>query len=144
MSVIIRTATTEDSPTITNLSEQLGYRSDNKVVLDRIDDILLDTENCLFVADLNHKVVGWIHGFYALRVVTDPFVEIGGLVVDSKHRDLGVGRLLIEAVYDWARSKNCYNIRLRSNIIRIDSHKFYDRLGFSCNKQQKIFYKTLV
>lgn len=74
---------------------------------------------------------------------SDPHAEIGGLVVDERHRDAGIGRLLLEQAEAWARAKGCGTIRLRSNIIRKEAHQFYLNVGYSNNKTQHAFAKTL-
>ena len=139
MELSIRQAALEDSRSIAALSGQLGYETDYKTMQDRLKTILKSNENCVYVASYNDELIGWIHGFYALRVETDPFVEIGGLVVDENFRNKGVGKKLIEFVFDWTKTKNCSEIRVRSNTIRVESHKFYEKLGFDLNKTQKIF-----
>lgn len=84
-------------------------------------------------------MVGWVHGFYSLRVESDPFIEIGGLVVDENHRQKGIGVQLVEKVNTWASTKGCNKLRVRCNTIRLESHEFYNLIGFTLNKEQKVF-----
>ncbi len=139
MEIKIRQASLEDSRSIAKLSGQLGYETEFKVQQNRLKPILLSKEDCIYVATHNDQLIGWTHGFYTLRVETDPFVEIGGLVVDENFRNKGVGKKLVEFIFDWAKTKNCNLIRVRSNTIRVESHKFYEKLGFDLNKTQKIY-----
>ncbi|MCB0745812.1 MAG: GNAT family N-acetyltransferase, partial [Ignavibacteriae bacterium] len=80
MEIIIRNAEIKDSESITELSNQLGYETLNTDIQNRLNTILKHPENCVYVATVNGKVIGWIHGFYSMRVESDFFVEIGGLV----------------------------------------------------------------
>ena len=91
----------------------------------------------------NEKIVGWIHGFYSLRIESDFFVEIGGLVVDENFRKNGIGKKLVDKVMEWSKLKNCEKVRVRCNVIRKESHKFYENIGFEINKEQKIFSKPV-
>tara|TARA_R110000850_G_scaffold96203_1_gene201338 strand:+ start:744 stop:1220 length:477 start_codon:yes stop_codon:yes gene_type:complete len=142
--VMLRKATLNDANSIALLSEQLGYGYDVQSTKARLQAILNHNEHCVFVATLSDKVVGWVHGFYMLRVESDPFVEIGGLVVDENHRKMGIGIALIEEVKSWSAGKNCQKLRVRCNIIRLESHEFYKQIGFTLNKEQKVFDMPLM
>lgn len=143
MEIIIRNAGIKDSEFIAQLSDQLGYSALNSEIENRIDKILGHPDHCIYVATVNEKVVGWVHGFYALRVESNFFVEIGGLVVDQKFRKQGIGNRLVDSVITWAKTKKCNQVRVRCNVIRTESHQFYGKIGFELNKEQKIFNKRL-
>jgi N-acetylglutamate synthase-like GNAT family acetyltransferase len=131
--------TLKDAEEITALSTQLGYENEMQNLLDRAKEIVKSKNDCLFVAKLNGNIVGWIHGFRAIRIESPLFVEIAGLVVDRQCQKQNIGKSLIEAVKEWSNSLGIAKIRVRCNIIRTESHKFYENVGFSQNKQQKIF-----
>lgn len=143
MSTSTRVATINDVEYITELSCQLGYETTREKIRQRLTEILNHADNCVFVAVNDAKVIGWIHGFYSLRIESESFVEIGGLVVDKNYRKTGIGKLLIETVYEWSNLKKCNNIRVRSNTIRKEAHQFYKNLGFTETKEQKVFGKQL-
>lgn len=139
----IREATIHDSEGLALLSDQLGYASKTPEIHLRLEALLKNSDHCVVLAHKEEKILGWIHGFYALRVESDPFVEIGGLVVDSGYRKMGIGKLLISRIDLWAETKQCKDVRVRCNIVRKESHLFYEGLGFVENKVQKIFGKKL-
>lgn len=140
LKVTIKQAMPDDAAAIAELSGQLGYASEIKATSNRLSAIMKeDSSNCVFVAVYNSVLIGWIHGFYAQRIESDPFVEIGGLVVEEHYRKMGAGKLLVENVMNWALSKNCSTIRVRCNIKRVETHIFYKKIGFQLSKQQKIF-----
>lgn len=141
--VEIRVITEEDAESVAWLSTQLGYESNTKQTSARIKQINNSNENCAFVALIENKVVGWIQGFYTLRVESDPFVEIGGLIVDENYRNLKIGKLLIENVNTWAKKHQVKKIKVRCNIKRTESHQFYEQIGFKENKQQIAFEMEL-
>jgi GNAT superfamily N-acetyltransferase len=70
-------------------------------------------------------------------------VEITGLVVDDKARRRGVGRLLVEQIEGWAKSGNCRVLGVSSNVLRAESHAFYESLGYLQAKTQHSYRKTL-
>ena len=132
----IRTITEKDAESVARLSTQLGYDSNIEQTLLRIRQINNSNENCAYVAIFENKVVGWIHGFYTLRIESDAFVEIGGLVVDVAYRNLKIGKQLIEHIKLWAEQHHVKKLKVRCNTKRTESHQFYERIGFKENKRQ--------
>ena len=143
MQILIRIAEINDSESITELSNQLGYETRNVDIQNRLNNILINADNCVYVATENGKIVGWIHGFYSLRIESEFFVEIGGLVVDENFRKSGIGKKLVDKVIEWSKLKDCGKVRVRCNVIRKESHRFYENIGFEINKEQKIFNKRV-
>lgn len=143
MELLIRSPEKNDSESIAQLSNQLGYPTDNNEIEQRLEEILNNKDNCVFVVVENKKIIGWIHGFYTRRVESDSFIEIGGLFVDQQNRKKGVGKMLVEQVMNWTKLSNCSKIRVRCNSKRVESHIFYKNIGFSLSKEQKIFDKEL-
>jgi GNAT superfamily N-acetyltransferase len=141
--VEIRAITEKDAESVAGLSTQLGYESNVDQILLRIRQINNSRENCAYVAIFENKVVGWIHGFYTLRVESDAFVEIGGLVVDAAYRNLKIGKKLIDSVKLWAKQHQVKKLKVRCNTKRIESHQFYARVGFKENKRQIAFEMDL-
>ena len=68
-----------------------------------------------------------------------PHCEINGLVIDERHRGMGIGKLLIDHVKQWAKAKGNSKIGLHCNVKRTEAHLFYQHLGFAEIKQQKNF-----
>ncbi|MGG8498133.1 GNAT family N-acetyltransferase [Tenacibaculum sp. TC6] len=143
MVLIIRKAQINDTDSIQKLSNQLGYPSEYSDIQQRLRLILEKTDHRIFVAETNHIVIGWIHCFYAVRIESEPFIEIGGLIVDVNYRKQGVGKQLIQHIKPWGLENNCSKIRVRSNTTRENAHLFYQILGFSIRKEQKVFEKQL-
>lgn len=143
MEILIRKAKIKDAVPISKLSNELGYMADISSTKNRLETILQLNDHKVFTAFVNGSIIGWIHGFYTLRIESDAFIEIGGLVVGEKYRRKGIGQLLVDSVMNWAKSKDCKKVRVRCNTLRTDSHTFYEQIGFTLNKEQKIFDKQL-
>ncbi|MFD3001601.1 GNAT family N-acetyltransferase [Pontibacter toksunensis] len=139
MDVIVREVALEDSEAICNLLEQLGYNAFVPETAERIKAVMADEMHCAFVAVAKGNVVGWIHGFFAIRIESAPFVEIGGLVLDTSARGAGVGRRLVEQVMEWSKQRSIIKLRVRTNSARSKTHQFYQNLGFTETKEQKVF-----
>lgn len=144
MEIEIRSAIQADEEVVANLAGQLGYPSSVQDIRERLFQILIDGDQAVFVAESADKqVVGWVHVFKAQRLIIEPFVEIGGLIVSEGQRGSGVGKALLEAAETWAHGCGLTSIRVRSNVIREGAHRFYELLGYRRVKQQNVFYKRI-
>ena len=88
-------------------------------------------------------MIGWAHVAGMRQVVNDPFAELLALVVDGTRRGQGTGAALVEAVSDWAARNGFQTLRVRSNVVRERTHRFYDRLGFERTKSQVVFARPV-
>jgi GNAT superfamily N-acetyltransferase len=138
----IRKATADDAPAIAQLSGQLGYPVDAHVMADRLARFLQLEQHAVFVAETT-EVVGWIHCAEHELLEVANHCEIWGLVVADGQRGKGVGRQLIAAVEQWTRHRGLDQISVRSNVVRPESHPFYERLGFTRYKTQHAYRKGL-
>ncbi len=139
----IRKAEESDFEIIDSLSNELGYERQTKDIVERrLKTILSSSVDNLFVYEKIGNVKGWIHFFIANRVASESFVEIGGLVVDSSARREGIGKSLVEFVKQWAKNNN-YEIRVRCNTQRKETHVFYESLSFMNKKSQYVFQNDL-
>jgi GNAT superfamily N-acetyltransferase len=125
------------------LAGQLGYPCEPADVGRRIRKYEAETEEALFVAEKDGRVVGWTSCGIADHFYTPLYAEISGLVVDAAERGAGIGARLIAEVEAWARGKGVEILRLRANAIRTEAHRFYLREGFEKKKTQIVFEKRL-
>lgn len=91
------------------------------------------------MAEAAGEVAGWLHATTSFRLESPPYAEIGGLVVDEHRRGQGIGERLVRAAVDWAGGRGFAELRVRSNVVREDAHRFYRRLGFASVKTQAVF-----
>jgi N-acetylglutamate synthase-like GNAT family acetyltransferase len=139
----IRPARLEDSPVIADLGTQLGYPMTPEQAETRLRDLLDREDHAVLVAEEDGAVIGWAHVAAMHHVVNDPFAELVALVVDQSHRSQGTGAVLVEAVSDWAAQNGFQTLRVRSNVVRERTHRFYDRLGFERTKSQVVFARPV-
>jgi N-acetylglutamate synthase-like GNAT family acetyltransferase len=139
MKIFVRQISREDAPTIASLCHQLGYELSTEQTLENINIFLTSEAHNAFVAEYDKKVIGWIGASQLFQLQSAPCCEIRGLVVDEKHRNKGVGKMLIEKVRQWGREKGNDKLRLRCNLKRTETHLFYQHLGFKEIKEQKVF-----
>jgi len=140
----IRTALERDAAQIAHLSHELGYPVAESELLLRLKTLLASTRDLVLVAagpDL--KLLGWIAVAPHLALETGHRAEITGLVVGAAARRAGVGRALVGAAEAWAAQQGFGVITVRSNVLRVESHPFYQGLGYRQRKTQHCYEKTL-
>lgn len=139
MNVSIRQAKNSDAKAITYLSAQLGYTISETDTSSNIELLHDSGQSIVYVALLDDSIVGWIQVIYSVRIESKPFCEIAGVVVDEKIRGKGIGRLLIDTAIEWSHSTSAETLRVRTNVIRSETHRFYEEFGFTLQKQQRVY-----
>lgn len=59
-----------------------------------------------------------------------PVGRITSLVVDARHRGIGLGRELVTAAENALAAAGCGLVEVTSNLRRTDAHAFYERIGY--------------
>jgi GNAT superfamily N-acetyltransferase len=140
----IRTALPADAPRMAELSAILGYPASAMVLAERLERLLRRSQEAVLVAELpSNLVVGWVHGSEQELLEAGRRCEILGLVVDPEHRTRGVGRGLVGGLERWAASRGLDQMSVRSNVVRVESHPFYERLGYARIKTQHAYRKHI-
>jgi GNAT superfamily N-acetyltransferase len=138
--MFIRNAQITDSAEIARLSSQLGYEASATEVLNRLEKLLANDDNAVYVMEeINSQITGWVHVHGRHLIEAQSFAEIGGLVVDENHRRKGIGEQLIRKCEEWARIRGYQEVRLRSGGRRKDAHEFYKKIGYKNVKWQEVF-----
>jgi len=142
MKVSVRPATLGDAAALADLLTQLGYPSRSERVMTRMK-ILDSADQGLLVAEVGGAVVGAVHVNRWATLMLDDAAEIVALVVDSRWRGQGIGRVLLKAAEGWATQRGCSTLRVRTNIVRQGAHEFYSRNGYQHTKTSVTLVKEL-
>lgn len=140
--VAIREICPADAAAVATLSGELGYPATPGKIEERLQS--RPAGHITFVACDKGKVVGWIDVAISHHLQSDPTGEIGGLVVASEYRSLGVGAALLEHAEQWIRDQGLSSVVVRSQVKREDAHRFYLREGYSRTKTSAVFSKSLI
>lgn len=97
----------------------------------------------VLVAEVDGRVVGWGHVASVVSLEAEPFAELRGLVVDETVRGRGIGAQLVKAAEDWGRERGMEVLRVRTNILRERTHRFYERERYTRAKTQLVYIKRL-
>ena len=140
----VRVAQPHDSDRIADLAGQLGYPSTGEEVRKRLSQMQDANQYAVFVVENpTGQIAGWIGVRVFRNVEISNCAEITGLVVDQEGRSRGVGRRLLDAAEEWARSIGCTAISVRSNVTRDRAHQFYAANAYEHVKTQKELRKKL-
>ncbi len=140
----IRPASPADAPALAALTVQLGYPVTAEAMAQRLATILDAPRDLVLVSCGDRdRPVGWIHVGERQLLEADDYCEILGLVVDGAHRRHGRAARLVAAAERWARARGHAWITVRSNIVRAESHPFYERAGYTRVKTQHVYRKAL-
>ena len=141
--VTIRPAGVDDASDIARLATELGYPSSESEMRTRIERLLQSDAYFLVVAERESAIVGWIAAERRLLLESGERADIVGLIVTEHARRDGTGRSLVLAAEEWARQQGMNRMAVRSSVSRLESHPFYERLGYSRAKTQHAYVKRL-
>jgi GNAT superfamily N-acetyltransferase len=142
MDIIIRKARPDDAEVITLLSKELGYEPNLEEIHNKLRKFELSPVDEILVAEYE-KVVGWIHISLVEPLESEPFVEIRGIIVNKEFRKKGIGSKLIQSAEEWAGKNKCGRIRIRTNVKREETRRYYRNLNYISKKIQEVFEKEI-
>lgn len=143
MDFIVRQAVVSDAEDIYHINKtSLGYEYDLEKQKAKLEIILSDSTQVVLVADIDKRVVGYIHLANYDVIYADNYKNCLGLAVDNDYKRMGIGSALLRQGEIWAKQNGAAGIRLCSGIERQNAHKFYISQGYVENKIQKNLRKV--
>lgn len=140
--IIVRSAIFEDLTTLLTFEQGIIAAErpfDDTLKPDPISyyDIgaMIKADHCeVVVAELNNEVVGSAyariqHSKHYLK--SDQQVYLGFMFVPPEHRGKGINQLIIDALSEWARSRNVTELRLDVYPDNLPAVRAYEKAGFS-------------
>jgi GNAT superfamily N-acetyltransferase len=155
LDIYLREAERGDAAELARLSAELGYPATPDVIARRLSRYEGQKEHAIFVAccgnpaedaasgDGKPRLAGFIDVSVVHHLQAETCVEIGALVVDASMRSRRIGVRFLECADEWARQQGVASIRVRSNVIRTDAHRFYEREGYVREKTSAVFRKSV-
>ena len=110
-------------------------------VKERIDYILRNTKDIIFVGEQKDEIIGYIHGSPYELLFADSLINVLGFIVKEKYRNHSVGSMLIGQLESWAKNNGFSGIKLLTHPWRVNAHRFYERHGYVHTKDQKNYMK---
>jgi len=147
--VTIRKANMDDLESILILFDKLSlsdlpydkdvdvYWSHTKQGKKYFTDKILKNNNICMVAEINKKTVGYftatikdVPGYRLVKVA-----DLLNLVVEEQYRNLGIGKKLIDAFFEWAKNMGVNKVSVNVFSGNEKAIKFYNRCGFTSFEQ---------
>lgn len=128
--ISIKTVPPTEIFTIIPLMQQLGNFSVSETLLkERLQEMVKQNYECLGVFD-SEKLIGVCGLWFQTRHYAGRSVEVDHVIIDDAYRSHGIGKILMEYVYEYAREKSCKWVELNTYVHNFPSHKFYYNQGF--------------
>ena len=123
----------------------LGYDVGVENVKEQIEKLTNDKKQHIIIGfedENTSKIIGFVHAQMYESFYSDLGLNILGLAVNPDFQGRGIGKKLMNKLEEYALDNNISFIRLNSAMKREEAHKFYEHIGYSCDKVQKRFIKV--
>ena len=130
MNIDFQKIPSKDILIILPLLRKLGSENVGDVLLrERLLEMVDQHYECIGLYEEN-KLIGICGMWFQTRHYAGKSMELDHVIIDDTHRSKGVGGLLMEFVYAYAKEKSCKWIELNTYVHNFPSHKFYYNQGF--------------
>ena len=144
---MIRNIKIEDAETIQRICNiSLGYSVSVEIVMRQIQKLSEDVNHhyiYVYEDEKLQKVVGFVHAEVYESLYSYSGLNILGLAVLPEFQGKGIGKELMYYLEVNAKNDSVLFVRLNSADYRVEAHKFYESIGYVCDKTQKRFIKRL-
>lgn len=142
---MIRQMRIEDAPYVSGIiCESLGYDTDEATVRAQIDKLVSDDHYVSLVwEDGEGTPVAFIHAVEYETLHRSGGWDVISLAVARRCQGTGIGSRLLRGFEELVRGRGATYVRLNSRVERTRAHAFYERQGYTSDKQQKRFIKAL-
>ena len=123
----------------------LDYDVDVENVKRQIEKLTNDKKQHIIIGyedENTRKIIGFVHAQMYESFYSDLGSNILGLAVNPDFQGKGIGKKLMSKLENYAVDNNISFIRLNSALKREEAHKFYEHIGYTCDKVQKRFIKV--
>ena len=144
---MIRKIKIEDAEAIQRLCNiSLGYSVSIETVMRQIQKLSEDVNHhyiYVYEDEELQTVVGFVHAEVYESFYSYAGLNILGLAVLPEFQGKGIGKELMNHLELKAKDESVSFVRLNSADYRVEAHKFYENIGYVCDKTQKRFMKRL-
>ena len=144
---MIRKIKIEDAEAVQRLCNiSLGYSVSVEIVMRQIKKLSEDVNHhyiYVYEDEELQTVVGFVHAEVYESLYSYASLNILGLAVLPEFQGKGIGKELMHYLEVNAKNDSVSFVRLNSADYRVEAHKFYESIGYVCDKTQKRFIKKL-
>ena len=144
---MIRKIKIEEAEAVRRLCNiSLGYSVSIETVMRQIQKLSEDVNHhyiYVYEDEELQTVVGFVHAEVYESLYSYAGLNILGLAVLPEFQGKGIGKELMHHLEINAKNDSISFVRLNSADYRVEAHKFYESIGYVCDKTQKRFMKRL-
>jgi GNAT superfamily N-acetyltransferase len=115
--------------TILPFLKELNTTTSDNVLSQRILEMTEQNYECVGVY-LDGEMIGMAGLWFCTRHYCGKSIEPDHVVITKAHQGKGIGKLLFEWIYEYAKAKGCNTAELNAYTGNTASHKFYYNEGF--------------
>jgi diamine N-acetyltransferase len=108
---------------------QLNNKTPEDLLKSRISEMVKENYKCLGIYD-NEKLIGICGLWFMTRHYCGKSIEPDHVMIEPAYQGKGVGNLLFDWIFDYARENGFEASELNSYVNNPRSHKFYYNLGY--------------
>jgi len=145
----IRPLQRQDLDAVMKLHRELGwnpaFKADGSTLLQRLKALITEENALLLVAEINGRVIGYIHGEIITHLLfAGREMYISEVFVMEKYRGSGVGRALVSAIETESVNQRCFRISVLNSRERESYQRgFYPSMGYEERTQTALFTKRV-
>ena len=124
--------------------QEMGYEFPLHSTKVKINALMANSSNQIFVAIMNEMVVGYIHANNYDTLYAPHMKNNMGIAVNADYKRQGIGKALLQAVETWAMDSGATGVRLVSGSTRKEAHIFYRHCGYTGDKLQLNLCKKII
>lgn len=115
--------------TILPLLKSLNTTTPEPILIERLLAMVDENYECVGMYD-NDQLIGISGLWYMTRHYIGKSVEPDHVVIDQNYQNKGLGKILFDWIYEYAKSKGCEASELNTYVQNRKSHKFYYNEGY--------------
>lgn len=112
------------------LVRQMYEKMDVTTYVAYVDEMIQVNNFKMIGAFLDGKIIGASGYWVLLMLYCGRYIQASNLVVDQKHRSIGVGKILLDYIEKIGKKLECHKVVLDSYTENKKSHSLYYREGF--------------
>jgi GNAT superfamily N-acetyltransferase len=130
MAITFSVVPIKDILQIIPLLQELGEEEvSEKLLEERILEMVNQNYECLGIYDAE-KLIGVCGMWFQTRHYAGKSLEVDHVIITKAYQNQGIGKLLMDHVYAYAKKKDCQWVELNTYVHNFPSHKFYYNKGF--------------
>lgn len=135
--IVFREANALDAGNIQRLYQTLSKDENVQVLPERIEYIAQDSNNYLYLIELDQSTVGSCFLTLCLDPMysEQPYAVLENIIISPEFRKQGLGTYMLTAIERICFEKNCSKLMLLSSANRVKAHSFFQSIGFSKSKK---------